>query len=99
MQNGLYAVLRKQWETRKTNLHSYGRNSGVQGIYQEVKGPMNDNWLRLSHLGAIFKNSKTGIMDSIQAGVLMEVTSCSVVLDHRLKFLTKNSHVYKYDGL
>ncbi|KAF3818484.1 hypothetical protein GH733_011901 [Mirounga leonina] len=48
-------------------------NSGVQGIYQKVKGLMNDNWLRLSHLGAIFKNSKTGKMDNIQAGVLMEV--------------------------
>lgn len=27
-------------------------------IYQEVKGSMNDGWLRLSHQGIIFKNSK-----------------------------------------
>lgn len=50
---------------------------------------MNGNWLMLSHPVVIFKNSKTGKMDNIQVGVLMEVIWCSVVLDYKLTFLTK----------
>ncbi|XP_060119091.1 FACT complex subunit SSRP1 [Heteronotia binoei] len=67
-------------------------------IYQEVKGSMNDGRLRLSRQGVIFKNSKTGKVDNIQASELSEGIWRRVALGHGLKLLTKNGHVYKYDG-
>uniref|UniRef100_A0A2K5F5S6 FACT complex subunit SSRP1 n=1 Tax=Aotus nancymaae TaxID=37293 RepID=A0A2K5F5S6_AOTNA len=67
-------------------------------VYQEVKGSMNDGRLRLSRQGIIFKNSKTGKVDNIQAGELTEGIWRRVALGHGLKLLTKNGHVYKYDG-
>lgn len=67
-------------------------------IFQEVKGSMNDGRLRLSRQGIIFKNSKTGKVDNIQAGELTEGIWRRVALGHGLKLLTKNGHVYKYDG-
>lgn len=41
-------------------------------VYQEVKGSMNDGWLRLSRQGINFKNSETGKVDNIQAEELTE---------------------------
>ncbi|XP_066467515.1 FACT complex subunit SSRP1 [Tiliqua scincoides] len=67
-------------------------------IYQEVKGSMNDGRLRLSRQGVIFKNSKTGKVDNIPASELAEGIWRRVALGHGLKLLTKNGHVYKYDG-
>ncbi|KAH0621139.1 hypothetical protein JD844_022181 [Phrynosoma platyrhinos] len=67
-------------------------------IYQEVKGSMNDGRLRLSRQGVIFKNSKTGKVDNIQASELAEGIWRRVALGHGLKLLTKSGHVYKYDG-
>lgn len=67
-------------------------------VYQEVKGSMNDGRLRLSRQGIIFKNSKTGKVDNIQAAELTEGIWRRVALGHGLKLLTKNGHVYKYDG-
>uniref|UniRef100_A0A8D2BFV5 FACT complex subunit SSRP1 n=1 Tax=Sciurus vulgaris TaxID=55149 RepID=A0A8D2BFV5_SCIVU len=61
-------------------------------IYQEVKGSMSDGRLRLSRQGIIFKNSKTGKVDNIQAGELTEGIWCRVALGHGLKLLTKNGH-------
>lgn len=46
----------------------------------------------------IFKNSKTGKVDNIQASELAEGVWRRVALGHGLKLLTKNGHVYKYDG-
>lgn len=60
--------------------------------------PQNDGRLRLSRQGIIFKNSKTGKVDNIQAGELTEGIWRRVALGHGLKLLTKNGHVYKYDG-
>uniref|UniRef100_A0ABM5F7Y9 FACT complex subunit SSRP1 n=1 Tax=Pogona vitticeps TaxID=103695 RepID=A0ABM5F7Y9_9SAUR len=67
-------------------------------IYQEVKGSMNDGRLRLSRQGVIFKNSKTGKVDNIQASELSEGIWRRVALGHGLKLVTKSGHVYKYDG-
>ncbi|KAF4008691.1 hypothetical protein G4228_020478, partial [Cervus hanglu yarkandensis] len=67
-------------------------------VYQEVKGSMNDGRLRLSRQGIIFKNSKMGKVDNIQAGELTEGIWRRVALGHGLKLLTKNGHVYKYHG-
>ncbi|KAF2977511.1 hypothetical protein EK904_002345, partial [Melospiza melodia maxima] len=44
------------------------------------------------------KNSKTGKVDNIQASELAEGVWRRVALGHGLKLLTKNGHVYKYDG-
>lgn len=52
----------------------------------------------MSRQGIIFKNSKTGKVDNIQAGELTEGIWRRVALGHGLKLLTKNGHVYKYDG-
>lgn len=60
--------------------------------------PQNDGRLRLSRQGVIFKNSKTGKVDNIQASELAEGVWRRVALGHGLKLLTKNGHVYKYDG-
>lgn len=46
----------------------------------------------------IFKNSKTGKVDNIQASELAEGIWRRVALGHGLKLLTKSGHVYKYDG-
>nr|XP_033776569.1 FACT complex subunit SSRP1 isoform X2 [Geotrypetes seraphini] len=67
-------------------------------IYQEVKGSMNDGRLRLNHQGVIFKNSKTGKVDNIQGSELSEGIWRRVALGHGIKLITKNGHVYKYDG-
>lgn len=58
----------------------------------------NDGRLRLNRQGVIFKNSKTGKVDNIQASELAEGIWRRVALGHGLKLLTKNGHVYKYDG-
>lgn len=67
-------------------------------IYQEVKGSMNDGRLRLSRQGVIFKNSKTGKVDNIQASELSEGIWRRVALGHGLKLVTKSGLIYKYDG-
>ncbi|XP_030043369.1 FACT complex subunit SSRP1 isoform X2 [Microcaecilia unicolor] len=67
-------------------------------IYQEVKGSMNDGRLRFNHQGVIFKNSKTGKVDNIQGSDLSEGIWRRVALGHGIKLMTKNGHVYKYDG-
>ncbi|EHB16849.1 FACT complex subunit SSRP1 [Heterocephalus glaber] len=58
---------------------------------------MNNGHLRLSRQGIILKNSKTGKVDSVQAGELTKDIWQQVALGHGLKLLTKNGHVYKYD--
>ncbi|XP_019329900.1 PREDICTED: FACT complex subunit SSRP1 [Aptenodytes forsteri] len=63
-----------------------------------ITQPVNDGRLRLSRQGVIFKNSKTGKVDNIQASELAEGVWRRVALGHGLKLLTKNGHVYKYDG-
>lgn len=81
---------------------------GVIGLFPCVWGEpppphtclshQNDGRLRLSRQGVIFKNSKTGKVDNIQASELAEGVWRRVALGHGLKLLTKNGHVYKYDG-
>lgn len=71
---------------------------GVRGEPDARCPPQNDGRLRLSRQGVIFKNSKTGKVDNIQASELAEGVWRRVALGHGLKLLTKNGHVYKYDG-
>ncbi|XP_063086476.1 FACT complex subunit SSRP1-like [Cavia porcellus] len=67
-------------------------------IYQEMKGSMKEGHLRLDHQGIIFRHSKTGKVDNIQACELMEGVWRRVSLGHGLKLLLKHGHVYRYDG-
>lgn len=71
---------------------------GVSCLYLTPTSHQNDGRLRLSRQGVIFKNSKTGKVDNIQASELAEGVWRRVALGHGLKLLTKNGHVYKYDG-
>lgn len=48
--------------------------------------------------GPLPRASKKGKVDNIQAGELTEGIWRRVALGHGLKLLTKNGHVYKYDG-
>ncbi|XP_044152805.1 FACT complex subunit SSRP1 isoform X1 [Bufo gargarizans] len=67
-------------------------------IYQEVKGFMNDGRLRLSKVGLMYKNSKTGKVENIAAADLAEGVWRRVALGYGIKLLTRAGHVYKYDG-
>uniref|UniRef100_A0A8C9WUI6 FACT complex subunit SSRP1 n=1 Tax=Sander lucioperca TaxID=283035 RepID=A0A8C9WUI6_SANLU len=67
-------------------------------IYQEVKGSWNDGRLRFSKQNVVYKSSKTGKVDSIQAGELTLAQWRRVCLGHGIKLGTSSGHVYKYDG-
>ncbi|KAL0974201.1 hypothetical protein UPYG_G00217030 [Umbra pygmaea] len=67
-------------------------------IYQESKGSWHDGRLRLSKQSVVYKSSKTGKVDSIQAAELSQATWRRVCLGHGIKLATSNGHVYKYDG-
>ncbi|XP_074504855.1 FACT complex subunit SSRP1a [Sebastes fasciatus] len=67
-------------------------------IYQEVKGSWNDGRLRFSKQTVVYKSSKTGKVDSIQAGELNLAQWRRVCLGHGIKLGTNSGHVYKYDG-
>ncbi|XP_032383077.1 FACT complex subunit SSRP1a isoform X1 [Etheostoma spectabile] len=67
-------------------------------IYQEVKGSWNDGRLRFSKQNVVYKSSKTGKVDSIQAGELNLAQWRRVCLGHGIKLGTSSGHVYKYDG-
>ncbi|XP_068448741.1 FACT complex subunit SSRP1a isoform X1 [Clinocottus analis] len=67
-------------------------------IYQEVKGSWNDGRLRFGKQTVVYKSSKTGKVDSIQAGELNLAQWRRVCLGHGIKLGTNSGHVYKYDG-
>ncbi|KAM8924231.1 FACT complex subunit SSRP1 isoform 2-T2 [Pelodytes ibericus] len=67
-------------------------------IYQEVKGSMNDGRLRLSRVGLMYKNSKTGKVENIAAAEISEGLWRRVALGYGIKVSTRAGHVYKYDG-
>ncbi|XP_027865166.1 FACT complex subunit SSRP1a isoform X1 [Xiphophorus couchianus] len=67
-------------------------------IYQEVKGSWNDGRLRFSKQNVVYKNNKTGKVDSIPAGELNQAQWRRVCLGHGIKLGTSTGHVYKYDG-
>ncbi|KAK1791889.1 hypothetical protein P4O66_013872 [Electrophorus voltai] len=67
-------------------------------IYQEVKGSWNDGRLRFSKQTVVYKNSKTGKVDSISVPELAHAQWRRVCLGHGIKLSTSAGHVYKYDG-
>ncbi|KAL2097366.1 hypothetical protein ACEWY4_006573 [Coilia grayii] len=67
-------------------------------IYQEVKGSWNDGRLRFSKQTVVYKNSKTGKVDSIPVLELTEAQWRRVCLGNGIKLVTSTGHVYKYDG-
>lgn len=67
-------------------------------IYQEVKGSWNDGRLRFSKQTVMYKNSKTGKVDSIPVLELTEAQWRRVCLGNGIKLVTSTGHVYKYDG-
>uniref|UniRef100_A0A3Q3FT96 FACT complex subunit SSRP1 n=1 Tax=Kryptolebias marmoratus TaxID=37003 RepID=A0A3Q3FT96_KRYMA len=67
-------------------------------IYQEVKGSWNDGRLRFSKQNVVYKNNKTGKVDSIPAAELSQAQWRRVCLGHGIKLGTSSGHVYKYDG-
>ncbi|XP_039545753.1 FACT complex subunit SSRP1 isoform X1 [Pimephales promelas] len=67
-------------------------------IYQEVKGSWNDGRLRFSKQTVVFKNNKTGKVDSIGVSELTQAQWRRVCLGHGIKLCTTTGHIYKYDG-
>ncbi|KAJ8262505.1 hypothetical protein GJAV_G00167210 [Gymnothorax javanicus] len=67
-------------------------------IYQEVKGSWNDGRLRFSKQTVVYKNGKTGKVDSISVTDLTQAQWRRVCLGHGIKMVTSNGNVYKYDG-
>ncbi|XP_076150057.1 FACT complex subunit SSRP1 [Alosa pseudoharengus] len=67
-------------------------------IYQEVKGSWNDGRLRFSKQTVVYKNSKTGKVDSIAVPELTQAQWRRVCLGNGIKLITSTGHVYKYDG-
>lgn len=58
----------------------------------------NDGRLRFSKQNVVYKSSKTGKVDSIQASELNLAQWRRVCLGHGIKLSTSTGHVYKYDG-
>lgn len=58
----------------------------------------NDGRLRFSKQNVVYKNNKTGKVDSIPAGELNLAQWRRVCLGHGIKLGTSTGHVYKYDG-
>uniref|UniRef100_A0A3B1IGS7 FACT complex subunit SSRP1 n=1 Tax=Astyanax mexicanus TaxID=7994 RepID=A0A3B1IGS7_ASTMX len=73
-------------------------NLEFNDIYQEVKGSWNDGRLRFSKQTVVYKNSKTGKVDSIPVPELTQAQWRRVCLGHGIKLCTSTGHVYKYDG-
>ncbi|TRY89951.1 hypothetical protein DNTS_001673 [Danionella cerebrum] len=67
-------------------------------IYQEVKGSWNDGRLRFSKQTVVYKNNKTGKVDSIPVPELSQAQWRRVCLGHGIKLCTSTGHIYKYDG-
>uniref|UniRef100_A0A672QFV0 FACT complex subunit SSRP1 n=1 Tax=Sinocyclocheilus grahami TaxID=75366 RepID=A0A672QFV0_SINGR len=67
-------------------------------IYQEVKGTWNDGRLRFSKQTVVYKNSKTGKVDSIPVPELTQAQWRRVCLGHGIKLCTSTGNIYKYDG-
>ncbi|XP_062377395.1 FACT complex subunit SSRP1 [Sardina pilchardus] len=67
-------------------------------IYQEVKGSWNDGRLRFSKQTVVYKNNKTGKVDSIAVPELTQAQWRRVCLGNGIKLVTSTGHVYQYDG-
>ncbi|KTG41307.1 hypothetical protein cypCar_00006470 [Cyprinus carpio] len=67
-------------------------------IYQEAKGTWNDGRLRFSKQTVVYKNSKTGKLDSIPVPELTQAQWRRVCLGHGIKLCTSTGNIYKYDG-
>uniref|UniRef100_A0A673NFW8 FACT complex subunit SSRP1 n=1 Tax=Sinocyclocheilus rhinocerous TaxID=307959 RepID=A0A673NFW8_9TELE len=67
-------------------------------IYQEIKGSWNDERLRFSKQTVVYKNSKTGKVDSIPVPELTRAQWRRVCLGHGIKLCTSTGNIYKYDG-
>ncbi|XP_042202637.1 FACT complex subunit SSRP1-like [Callorhinchus milii] len=67
-------------------------------IFQEQKGTMIDGRLRLSRQTMVFKNNKTGKVDSISAGEVVSSLWRRVAQGHGLRLQLKNGHIHKFDG-
>ncbi|XP_063075712.1 FACT complex subunit SSRP1 [Engraulis encrasicolus] len=67
-------------------------------IYQEVKGSWNDGRLRFSKQTVVYKNGKTGKVDSIPVQELTEAQWRRVCLGNGIMLATSTGNIYKYDG-
>ncbi|XP_043541096.1 FACT complex subunit SSRP1-like, partial [Chiloscyllium plagiosum] len=67
-------------------------------IYQELKGIMIDGRLRLSHHTIVFKNSKTGKVDSVQASDVSDGVWRRVARGYGIRLQLKNGNLCKFDG-
>ncbi|XP_029298201.1 FACT complex subunit SSRP1a isoform X2 [Cottoperca gobio] len=75
-----------------------GETLEFNDIYQEFKGSWNDGRLRFNKQAVVYKSSKTGKVDSIQAIDLNLAQWRRVCLGHGIKLGTNSGNVYKYDG-
>uniref|UniRef100_T1JNC3 FACT complex subunit SSRP1 n=1 Tax=Strigamia maritima TaxID=126957 RepID=T1JNC3_STRMM len=66
---------------------------------QEVRGSMNHGRLKLTNQAIIFKNSKTGKVDQIQASDIEAVSWQRLAKGHGLRVITKNELLYRFGGL
>ncbi|XP_020392612.1 FACT complex subunit SSRP1-like [Rhincodon typus] len=67
-------------------------------IYQELKGTMIDGRLRLSRQTIVFKNSKTGKVDSVQASDVSDGVWRRVARGYGIRLQLKNGNLCKFDG-
>ncbi|XP_041029977.1 FACT complex subunit SSRP1-like [Carcharodon carcharias] len=67
-------------------------------IYQELKGIMIDGRLRLSRQSIVFKNNKTGKVDSVQAADVSEGVWRRVARGYGIKLQLRNGNLCKFDG-
>lgn len=67
-------------------------------IHLEQKGGLVDGRLRLSRQSIVFKNSKTGKVESVQGGDVREGIWRKVARGYGLRLLLHNGSMHKYDG-
>uniref|UniRef100_H2ZR11 FACT complex subunit SSRP1 n=1 Tax=Ciona savignyi TaxID=51511 RepID=H2ZR11_CIOSA len=74
-----------------------GQVLDYKNIFQENRGAMHDGRLQLLK-EKIFKNNKTGKIDSILQNDLHSVLWRRVARDFELKFQVRSGHVFRFDG-
>ncbi|XP_076817468.1 FACT complex subunit SSRP1-like [Clavelina lepadiformis] len=67
-------------------------------IFQESRGAMLDGRLQILSEKFVFKNNKTGKIDTIANSDVSGIVWRRVARDNELKLTLKNGHIFKFDG-
>jgi len=75
-----------------------GETLDYKNIFQESRGCMYEGRLQLLNEKVVFKNNKTGKVDTIAHDDVLEAYWRDVAKSFELKLFTKNETIYRFDG-